>query len=205
MSRLVHLLILRNENFTIQMNEELEMVFAIARENMEQSFEHLVKGLTNIRAGKASPSMLNGVKLEYYGSETPLSQVANVNTTDGRTLIVQPWEKSLLEDICTAITYANLGLNPQNNGEMIIISVPVLTEERRKDLSKKAHSEGEHAKVSIRSARKDAMDEIKNLEKDGLSEDLAKTAQDEVQGIVDGYAAKVDRLIEAKERDIMTV
>lgn len=187
------------------MNEELDMVFAIAKEKMEQSYEHLGKELTNIRAGKASPSMLSSVKVDYYGSETPLSQVANVNTTDGRTLVVQPWEKSLLEDICTAITYANLGLNPQNNGEMIIISVPALTEERRRDLSKKAHAEGEDAKVSIRSARKDAMDEIKKLEKDGMSEDMAKTAQDEVQSIVDAYTAKIDKLIEAKEKDIMTV
>jgi ribosome recycling factor len=187
------------------MNEELDMVFAIAKEKMEHSYMHLEKELTNIRAGKASPNMLSSVKVDYYGSETPLSQVANVNSTDGRTLVIQPWEKSLLEDICTAITYANLGLNPQNNGEMIIISVPVLTEERRKDLSKKAHAEGEDAKVSVRSARKDAMDEIKRLEKDGLSEDMAKTAQDEVQGIVDAYSAKIDKLIEAKEKDIMTV
>jgi ribosome recycling factor len=187
------------------MNEELNMVFDMARESMEQSLAHLASELTNIRAGKASPSMLNSVKVEYYGSETPLSQVANVNSTDARTLIVQPWEKALLEDISRAIEYANLGLNPQNNGEVIIISVPVLTEERRKELSKKAHAEGEKAKVSVRNARKDAMDEIKQMEKDGLSEDMSKSAQASVQEIVDAFAVKIDTLIEAKEKDIMTV
>ena len=159
----------------------------------------------NIRAGKASPSMLNSVKLDYYGSETLLSQVANINTTDGRTLVIQPWEKTILDDIAQAITYANLGLNPQNNGEMIIITVPALTEERRKELSKKAHSEGENAKVSIRTARKEAMDKIKQMEKDGLSEDMSKTAQAKIQAMVDEQSKKVDALITAKERDIMTV
>lgn len=187
------------------MTEELNMVFDMANESMEQSLGHLETELTNIRAGKASPSMLSSVKVEYYGSETPLSQVANVNTTDARTLVVQPWEKAMLEDVARAIEYANLGLNPQNNGEMIIISVPVLTEERRKELSKKAHAEGENAKVSIRNARKEAMDEIKKMEKDGLSEDMSKTAQAKVQGIVDGFSERIDRLIEIKEKDIMTV
>ena len=187
------------------MNEELNMVFDMAQESMEQSLTHLVSELSNIRAGKASPSMLKSVKVDYYGTETPLSQVANVNTTDARTLIVQPWEKALLDDISRAIEYANLGLNPQNNGEVIIISVPVLTEERRKDLSKKAHAEGETAKVSIRNARRDAMDEIKRMEKDGLSEDVSKSAQSKVQGIVDGFGEKIDTLIDAKEKDIMTV
>jgi ribosome recycling factor len=187
------------------MTEELEMVFMEAKEQMQQAYEHLEKELANIRAGKASPAMLSGVRVDYYGTETPLSQVANVNTTDGRTLVIQAWEKNMLEPICTAITYANLGLNPQNNGEVIIISVPMLTEERRKDLSKKAHSEGENAKVSVRNARKDAMDEIKKLEKDGLSEDTAKTAQGTVQGIVDMFNDRVDKLIIIKEKDIMTV
>lgn len=187
------------------MNEELDMVYSLARESMDQSYTHLEQELVNIRAGKASPSMLSTVKVDYYGTETPLSQVANVNTTDARTLIVQPWEKSLLDDISQAIAYANLGLNPQNNGEVIIISVPVLTEERRKELSKRAHAEGETAKVSIRNARKTAMDEIKRMEKDGLSEDMSKAAQSNVQEIVDAYSVKVDKLVEAKEQDIMTV
>lgn len=187
------------------MNEELDMVFAMAKESMDQAYEHLEKELMNIRAGKASPSMLNSVKVDYYGNETPLNQVANVNTTDGRTLVVQPWEKTMLDDIAMAITYANLGLNPQNNGEMIIISVPPLTEERRRDLSKKAHAEGEKAKVSLRNARRDAMDAIKKMEKDGLSEDMSKTAQGNVDGMIDDYGKRVDVIIEAKEKDIMTV
>ena len=198
---------LKADNYYIfnTMNEELNMVFDMARESMEHSLSHLHTELSNIRAGKASPSMLNSVKVDYYGSDTPLSQVANVNTTDARTLIVQPWEKGMLEEISRAIEYANLGLNPQNNGEVIIISVPVLTEERRKDLSKKAHAEGETAKISLRNSRKDAMDEIKRMEKDGLSEDMSKSAQGQVQTIVDGFGVKIDELIDLKEKDIMTV
>lgn len=187
------------------MSEELDMVFSMTRESMQDAYEHLEKELMAIRAGKASPSMLNSVKVDYYGTETPLSQVANVNSSDARTLTVQPWEKSMLDDISQAIAYANLGLNPQNNGELIIISVPALTEERRKDLSKKAHAEGETAKVSLRNARRDAMESIKKMEKDGLSEDMSKTAQGKVQAITDDFSAKVDKLIEAKEKDIMTV
>jgi ribosome recycling factor len=187
------------------MTEELDLIFMEATDNMEGAYEHLEKELMNIRAGKASPAMLGGVKVDYYGTETPLTQVANVNSTDARTLIVQPWEKAMLDPISTAIQYANLGLNPQNNGEVIIISVPMLTEERRKDLSKRAHAEGETAKVSVRNSRKDALDQIKQLEKDGLSEDLSKRAQAKVQSIVDGFTERIDKLIEAKEKDIMTV
>ena len=187
------------------MTEELDLIFMEATDNMEGAYEHLEKELMNIRAGKASPAMLGGVKVDYYGTETPLTQVANVNSTDARTLIVQPWEKAMLDPISTAIQYANLGLNPQNNGEVIIISVPMLTEERRRDLSKRAHAEGETAKVSVRNSRKEALDQIKQLEKDGLSEDLSKTAQGKVQSIVDGFTERIDKLIEAKEKDIMTV
>ncbi|MDA0973662.1 MAG: ribosome recycling factor [Bacteroidetes bacterium] len=187
------------------MTEELELIFMEATENMQGAFDHLEKELMNIRAGKASPGMLGGVKVDYYGTETPLTQVANINSTDARTLVIQPWEKAMIDPISTAITYANLGLNPQNNGEVIIISVPMLTEERRKDLSKKAHAEGETAKVSVRNSRKEALDQIKKLEKDGLSEDLSKVAQVKVQSIVDGFSERIDRLIEAKEKDIMTV
>jgi len=187
------------------MNEEIQMILAKATEGMEHSLEHLKKELVTIRAGRATPGMLANVKVDYYGTETPLSQVANINTPDPRTLSVQPWEKNLLGDIAQAITYANLGLNPQDNGEMIIISVPPLTEERRKDLVKKAHAEGEKAKVSLRSIRKDAMDSVKKLEKDGLSEDMSKSAQGTVQTIIDDFASKVETVIVAKEKDIMTV
>lgn len=187
------------------MNEEIQMGLDEAKSSMNSAVDHLKNELTKIRAGKATPSMLDTVMVEYYGSQTPLSQVANVNTTDARTITVQPWEKSMLDEIAKGIINSNLGLNPQNNGEMIIINVPILTEERRKDLVKKAKAEGEHAKISIRNQRKDANDYIKGLKNDGLSEDLAKTAEGEVQKIVDIYIKKVDDLIDLKEKDIMTV
>lgn len=181
------------------------MVFEMAKESMASSVSHLANELVKIRAGKATPSMLEGVKVEYYGALTPLNQVSNVNTPDGRTLTVQPFEKGILEDIEKAIINANLGLNPQNNGDIIIINVPTLTEERRRDLLKKAKAEGEDAKVSIRNARKEANDEIKKLEKDGLAEDLAKDAEEEIQKLTNTFSAKVDQLIDEKEKDIMTV
>jgi len=187
------------------MTEEINLILDVAKENMNGSMEHLDKELRSIRAGKATPSMLDSVKVDYYGTLTPLSQVANVNTPDGRTLSIQPWEKALLEDIERAIINSNLGLNPQNNGEMIIISVPPLTEERRLDLTKKAKSEAETARISVRNARKEAMDAIKKLEKDGLSEDMAKTAEAKIQEIVNGFSSKVDVVLAAKEKDIMTV
>lgn len=187
------------------MTEELNLLFSHSKEMMDRSIEHLKHELRSIRAGKATPSMLDSVKVDYYGTETPLNQIANINTPDPRTLSVQPWEKTLLDDVANAITYANLGLNPQNNGEMIIISVPALTEERRAELCKKARSEGENAKISLRNARKEAIDEIKKLQKDGLSEDMAKTAEAKVQTIVNGYGDTVDQIISAKEEDIMSV
>jgi len=187
------------------MNEELDFIFDATREAMENALNHLDGELQKIRAGKASPMMLNKVVVEYYGALTPLNQVANVNAIDGRTLSVQPFEKSLLEEIEKGIAHANLGLNPQNNGESVLINIPALTEERRVDLSKQAKAEGEHAKVGVRNARKEANDEIKKLGNDGLSEDQAKDAESEVQKTTDSYSLKIDALIEAKEKDIMTV
>lgn len=187
------------------MNEELQFIIDSTKEAMQSAIEHLDKQLQKIRAGKASPMMLSGVMVDYYGAKTPLAQVANVNTLDGRTITVQPWEKSMMQPIEKAIIDSNLGLNPQNNGEQIMINVPMLTEERRRDLSKQAKAEGEHAKVGIRNARKEANDEIKKLKNDGLSEDLAKTAEADVQKVTDGFIAKVDHFIESKEKDIMTV
>lgn len=187
------------------MNEELQFILDSTKEAMQSAIEHLDKQLQKIRAGKASPMMLSGVMVDYYGAKTPLAQVANVNTLDGRTITVQPWEKSMMQPIEKAIIDSNLGLNPQNNGEQIMINVPMLTEERRRDLSKQAKAEGEHAKVGIRNARKEANDEIKKLKNDGLSEDLAKTAEADVQKVTDGFIAKVDHFIESKEKDIMTV
>ncbi|MCC7333098.1 MAG: ribosome recycling factor [Flavobacteriales bacterium] len=187
------------------MNEELQFILDSTKEAMNSAIEHLDKQLQKIRAGKASPMMLSGVMVDYYGTKTPLSQVANVNTLDGRTITIQPWEKSMISPIETAIINANLGLNPQNNGEQILINVPMLTEERRRDLSKQAKAEGEHSKVGIRNARKEANDEIKKLQKNGLSEDICKDAESNIQKLTDNHIAKVDSLIEAKEKDIMTV
>ncbi|MEX2596335.1 MAG: ribosome recycling factor [Salibacteraceae bacterium] len=185
--------------------EEISMILSIAKDSMHAAIEHLQKELVKIRAGKASPSMLEGVMVDYYGSMTPLNQVANVNTPDPRTLSIQPWEKAMLEPIEKAIMLANLGLNPQNNGELIMINVPALTEERRKELVRQTKAEGEHAKVSIRNARKDANDEIKHLQKESISDDLAKKAEDDVQKLTDDFIKKVDEHLAKKEKDIMTV
>jgi ribosome recycling factor len=187
------------------MNEEIQFILDATKEAMENAMNHLDSELQKIRAGKASPMMLNKVVVEYYGSLTPINQVANVNAIDGRTLSIQPFEKSLLEEVEKGIAHANLGLNPQNNGETILINIPALTEERRMELSKQAKAEGEDAKVGVRNARKDANDEIKKLGNNGLSEDQAKDAENEVQKITDSFSAKIDALIEAKEKDIMTV
>jgi ribosome recycling factor len=184
------------------MTEELDMIYDEFKSANGKTLVHLENELTKIRAGKASPAMLNGVMIEYYGSMTPIQQVANINTSDARTILVQPWEKNMLSDIAKGIINSNLGLNPQNNGEQLIISVPPLTEERRKDLVKKAKAEAEHAKVGVRNNRKDAIDMIKDLKNDGLSEDMAKTAEEEVQKITNGAIKKVDDLVEIKGEDV---
>lgn len=187
------------------MTEELQLIFDETQEQMDRAIEHLEKELQKIRAGKAHPSMLDSIMVEYYGSMTPLKQIANVSTPDPRTLTVQPWEKSSIDTISTAIVNANVGLNPQNNGDIIIINVPTLTEERRKDLSKRVRSEGETARVSIRTARKEANDLIKSAEKDGLSEDIAKTAEAKIQELTDTFNKKIEDVLDRKEKDIMTV
>lgn len=187
------------------MTEEVQMAKDEAKEKMEGAVVHLETELQKVRAGKASPMMLSGVQVDYYGAMTPLSQVANINTGDARTLLVQPWEKPMLEPIATAIINANLGLNPQSNGESIIINVPPLTEERRRDLTKRVKAEGEHAKVSIRNARKDANDLIKMAKSEGLSEDLAKDAEASIQDMTNEFARKVESIVSAKEDSIMTV
>jgi len=187
------------------MSEDIQMVLSEAEDGMKSSIEHLKKELAKIRAGRATPSMLESVMVDYYGSPTPLSQVANVNSLDARTLTVQPWEKSMLDEIAKGIINSNLGLNPQNNGEMIIISVPMLTEERRRELVKKGRAEGEHAKVGIRQKRKDANDFIKALKDDGLSEDFVKDGEDSVQDLTNKYVALVDSTVDKKEEEIMKV
>jgi ribosome recycling factor len=187
------------------MTEELNEIYDELRSSNNKTLIHLENELVKVRAGNATPSMLNGVMVDYYGSPTPLQQVANVGTIDARTITVQPWEKSMLNEIAKGIINANLGLNPQNNGETLLIAVPLLTEERRKELVKKAKSEGEHAKVGIRNNRKDSLDLVKDLKNDGLSEDLAKDAENHIQAITDSYVKKVDEQMELKEKDIMTI
>ncbi|PSG90588.1 ribosome recycling factor [Aurantibacter aestuarii] len=185
------------------MNDDIKFILDSTKESMIAAIKHLEKQFVNIRAGKASPAMLGSVMVDYYGSQTPLSQVANVNTPDGRTITVQPWEKNMMQPIEKAIMIANLGFNPMNNGDMIIISVPPLTEERRRDLAKQAKAEAEDAKVGVRNARKDANNEIKNL--DDISEDLQKNAEDDVQKLTDSYIKLIDDTLGVKEKEIMTV
>ncbi len=185
------------------MNEEIQFIVDTAQEAMDNAVKHLEKQLVNIRAGKASPTMLGSVMVDYYGSLTPLQQVANVNTPDGRTITVQPWEKNMLQEIERAIMIANLGFNPMNNGESIIINVPPLTEERRINLVKQAKSEVEDAKVGVRNARKEANNDIKKS--DDISEDLKKNAEIDIQNMTDKHVAKIDDILAVKEKEIMTI
>lgn len=187
------------------MTEEVQLELDAAKESMNGALDRLNRELTKIRAGKANATMLDGVMVDYYGSPTPLGQVANVATADAMTLSVKPWEKAMLDPICKAIIDSNLGLNPQNNGEMVLIAVPVLTEERRKDLAKQAKGVGENAKVSVRNARRDANDAVKKMQKDGLAEDMAKDAESKVQDLTNSFVSQIDELISAKEADIMKV
>jgi len=187
------------------MQEDMQFVIDTATEGMENAIEHLIKELNGIRAGKADPKMLTGLMVDYYGTDTPISQVANINTPDARTIAIQPWEKTMIEPIERAIINSNLGFNPDNNGEIIRINIPALTEERRKALGKQVHAEGETAKISIRNARRDAIDEFKKMEKDGLSEDLQKMGEDEAQKLTDKYYKITEEHVSSKENDIMTI
>jgi ribosome recycling factor len=185
--------------------EEIEFILDSTKESMIGSIAHLEKEFLNIRAGKATPQMLGSVFVDYYGSQTPLSQVSNVSVPDARTITIQPYEKAMLQPIEKAIMIANIGFNPMNNGDVIIINVPALTEERRRDLVKQAKVEAEDAKIGIRNARKDANTDIKKLEKDGTSEDVCKTAEDDIQKLTDGFIRKVDEHLATKEAEIMKV
>lgn len=187
------------------MTEEINFIIDSAKESMDGSIAHLEKEFLNIRAGKASPQMLGGVFVDYYGSQTPLSQVANISAPDARTLTVTPWEKGMIQPIEKAIMIANLGLNPMNNGDAIIINIPALTEERRKDLVKQAKAEAEEAKIGIRNARKDANTDIKKEEKNGTSEDICKKAEEDIQKLTDAYIKKIDEHLATKEAEIMKV
>jgi len=187
------------------MSELIKKQINDAKALMDKAIDHADNELNKIRAGKASPSMLDDIMVDYYGSPTPLSQVGSVNTPDARTIVVQPWEKSLLGPIEKAIMEANLGVNPQNDGTIIRINVPPLTEERRRDLVKKAKNEAENGKIAIRNIRKDTNEKIRKLKSEGVSEDEMKTGEGEVQKLTDTYIAKIDTLSVAKEKDIMTV
>ena len=175
------------------------------RENMDKVISHVEKEFYKIRAGKASPQMLEGVKFDYYGTLTPIDQAANINTPDPRQIIVQPWDKSVLGIIEKAILAANLGFNPKNEGEVLRIIVPALTEDRRKEMVKKAKTEAENAKISIRNIRRNANEMAKQLKKDGIPEDEVKQLENEIQKLTDNYISDIDKVLEAKEKDIMTV
>src|SRR5512140_2424452 len=187
------------------MNEELELVIEEVKERMEKALEHLEHELAHLRAGRATPALLDGITVDYYGVNSPLAQVSNINTPDAKTILIQPWEKNMLGTIEKAIMAANIGLTPVNNGEVIRISIPPLTEERRHQLVKQVRTEGETAKISIRNARKWANDELKQLLKDGLPEDLEKEAVENVQEMTHSYTAKIDKVMATKEKDVMTV
>lgn len=187
------------------MNNKLHEVYTDTKKKMDDTISHLERETAKIRAGKANPRMLDGIIVEMYGSMVPLNQASNVSTPDPRTIAIQPWDKALIPIIEKAIMAANLGMNPENNGEIIRINVPPLTEERRKDLVKIVRKEGEEARISVRNARRDAMESLKKLLKDGLSEDAEKDASAEVQKITDKFMKEVDDMLKVKEEDIMTV
>lgn len=187
------------------MNENISKIIDAAKSAMEKSISHLETELAKVRAGRANPSIFDNVMVDYYGSNVPINQVATVNTQDARTIVIQPWEKSMLTPLEKAIQAANLGFNPQNDGVIIRITIPPLTEERRKEFVKKAKQECEDAKVGIRSARKDAMEACKKLTKEGVTEDEVKDAEDKIQKLTDSYVAKCDKHLEQKEKEIMTV
>ncbi len=187
------------------MNEEIELITEETRERMEKALEHLEHELARLRAGRANPALLDGITVDYYGVISPLTQVSNINTPDAKTISIQPWEKKMLGTIEKAIMAANIGLTPVNNGEIIRINIPPLTEERRHQLVKQVRNEGETAKISIRNARKWANDEFKQLLKNGLPEDLEKDAEETIQNMTHSHNIKIDNVMELKEKDVMTV
>ncbi|CAN5828583.1 ribosome recycling factor [soil metagenome] len=187
------------------MTEDLEMVKMDTESSMNKAISHLEAELLKIRAGKANPNMLDGIVAEYYGSPTPIAQIANISVLDARTISVQPWEKNMLQPIERAIIASNIGINPQNDGNFIRLFLPPLTEERRKELVKRCNSEGEQGKVSIRNIRRDAIEQIKKLQKDGLSEDVARNAEEEMQELTNNYINIVEKHLDRKEKEIMVV
>ena len=187
------------------MSEELDLIKMDTESTMKKAISHLEAELVKIRAGKANPNMLDGIVAEYYGSPTPISQIANISVLDARTISVQPWERNMLQPIERAIIASNIGINPQNDGNFIRLFLPPLTEERRKELVKRCNAEGENGKVSIRNIRRDSIEQIKKLQKDGLSEDAAKEAEIEMQELTNRYISLIEKHLEAKEKEIMVV
>jgi ribosome recycling factor len=187
------------------MTEDLSFILEEARESMKKAINHLETELIKIRAGKANPTMLDGIMADYYGNPTPINQVANISAMDARTLTVQPWEKNMLQPIERAIIAANIGINPQNDGNSIRLYLPPLTEERRKELVKRCNAEGEQAKIAIRNIRRDSIEQIKKLEKDGLSEDAAKDAEADMQELTNNYISIIEKHLAAKDKEIMSV
>jgi len=185
--------------------EELDFYLDTANEMMDKSVQHLRDALTKIRAGKASPAILDGLMVTYYGSPTPLNQVASVTTPDARSLVIKPWEKSTISESEKAIINSDLGLNPQNDGEVVRINIPMLTEERRQGLVKQAKQEAENSKVSVRNVRKDTNEALRKLKNDGVAEDAIKSAEERVQKLTDKHTALIDTILEVKEKDIMTI
>lgn len=187
------------------MSDELNEILADATKSMNKAIDHLEAELVKIRAGKAQPTMLDGIMADYYGNPTPINQIANISVMDARTLSVQPWEKNMLQNIERAIIAANIGINPQNDGNIIRLFLPPLTEERRKELVKRSNSEGENGKISIRNIRRDAIEHVKKLQKDGLSEDQCKDAEKETQDMTDKYISIIEKHLLAKEKEIMAI
>lgn len=187
------------------MNEEIQLYLDEAQDLMDKAIAHVSHEFSKIRAGKAMPNMLDGIMVKYYGNPTPIHQVATVNTPDARTLMIKPWERNMLSEIERAIINSDLGLNPQNDGEVVRLNIPPLTEERRRNLVKQAKSEAENGKISIRNIRKDTNESIKKLLKENVSEDEVKSGEDKVQELTDKYVAKIDEIFEKKEKEIMTI
>jgi ribosome recycling factor len=187
------------------MLDDVSLTLAQAEDSMKKAINHLEVELTKIRAGKANPQMLDGIMVDYYGSPTPINQVGNISVLDARTLTIQPWERNMLQPIERAIIASNIGINPQNDGVLIRLFLPPLTEERRRELVKRCQGEGENAKISVRNIRRDAIEGIKKLQKNGLSEDAAKDAEADTQELTNQFIAKVDKHLEAKEREIMSI
>lgn len=185
--------------------DDIKSIQQHADDQMKKAIDHLEVELVKIRAGKANPQMVDGITVDYYGSPMPLNQVSNISVMDARTLSIQPWEKNMLQPIERAIIAANIGINPQNDGNIIRLFLPPLTEERRKELVKRCHGEGEHSRVAIRNIRRDAIEHVKKLQKNGLSEDVAKDAETNIQGLTDKFIAAVDKHLASKEKEIMSV